>query len=280
MKNLLPQPDEFYVGYISSAPEKTSAFIRKLISVVVILFIILAGTLSLNQKQFSSTDFEYGVNTTLSGLLVKSPVPHLRISLGKNSEGKELFQMVLLVGSGKHGADDLIEKKFVSSIVTIKGYLIYGDGKAILQINDVNDITLNERNVTNSELKVESFSKGETISVTGEITDPKCYFGVMKPGEGKAHRSCAIRCIAGGIPPVLKTNTSDYFLLVNENFESLNADVLPIVGDVVSFDGEVVELDDWKILKVKTQQIKELAQHIQQRNELITMEATMTFCSH
>lgn len=280
MKNLLPQPDEFYVGYISSAPQRTSAFIRKLISVVVILVIILAGTLSLNQKQFSSTDFEYGVNTTLSGLLVKSPVPHLRISLGKNSEGKELFQMVLLVGSGKHGADDLIEKKFVSSIVTIKGYLIYGDGKAILQINDVNDITLNERNVTNSELKVESFSKGETISVTGEITDPKCYFGVMKPGEGKAHRSCAIRCIAGGIPPVLKTNTSDYFLLVNENFESLNADVLPIVGDVVSFDGEVVELDDWKILKVKTQQIKELAQHIQQRNELITMEATMTFCSH
>lgn len=27
----------------------------------------------------------------------------------------------------------------------------------------------------------------------------------MKPGEGKAHRACAIRCIAGGIPPVSTT---------------------------------------------------------------------------
>jgi hypothetical protein len=187
--------------------------------------------------------------------------------------------MVLLVGSGKCGVDNLIQGKFISSSVTIKGYLIYGDGKAILQVNDANDITLNERNATNSELKAESFSKAETISVMGEITDPKCYFGVMKPGEGKAHRSCAIRCIAGGIPPVLKTNKSDYFLLVNENFESLNADVLPIVGDIVSLDGEVVELDDWKILKVKTNKIKEMSQSIQQKKELIAMEDNMTFCS-
>lgn len=280
MKKILPQPDEFYVGYIPSAPDKTSSFIRRLIFVGAILVVILAGVLTLNQKQFSSTDFEYGVNTTLTGLLAKSPVPHLRISLGKNSEGKELFQMVLLVGSGKCGAHDLIQEKFISSSVAVKGYLIYGDGKAILQINDANDITRTDSNATNSELKVESFSKPETISVTGEITDPKCYFGVMKPGEGKAHRSCAIRCIAGGIPPVLKTNKSDYFLLVNENFESLNADVLPIVGDVVSLDGEVVELDDWKFLKVKTTKIKEISRNIQQRKELIAMEGDMTFCSN
>jgi hypothetical protein len=280
MKKFLPQTDEFYVGYFSSTPDKTSRFIRKLIISSVVLMIILAATLALNQRRFSSTDFEYGKNTTLSGLLVKSPVPHLRISLGKNLSGRELFQMVLLVGSGKHGADGLIKDKFVSSIVSIKGYLIYGDGKAILQINNANDIKLNDSKASNSELKSESFSKAETVTVTGEITDPKCYFGVMKPGEGKAHRSCAIRCIAGGIPPVLKSNKSDYFLLVNENFESLNDHVLPIVGDVVSLDGEVVELDDWKILKVKTNKIKELAQNAQQRKTLIAMEAAMTFCSH
>ncbi|MBI1767038.1 MAG: hypothetical protein HYR67_01535 [Bacteroidetes bacterium] len=278
MKKIL-QTDEFYVGYIPSAPDKTSVFIKKIIFAGATLLTIVAAALALNQKQFSPTDFEYGVNTTLAGLLVKSPVPHLRISLGKNLEGKELFQMVLLVGSGKHGADDLIEKKFVS-MVTIRGYLIYGDGKAILQINDASDITPNDRNVTNSELRNESFSKAETISVTGEITDPKCYFGVMKPGEGKTHRSCAIRCIAGGIPPVLKSNTSDYFLLVNENFESLNADVLPIVGDMVSLDGEVVELDGWKILKVKAKKIKDLTRSTQQRKMLIAMDAEMTFCSH
>jgi len=27
------------------------------------------------------------------------------------------------------------------------------------------------------------------MTLQGEIIDPKCYFGVMKPGKGKIHRS-------------------------------------------------------------------------------------------
>ena len=61
----------------------------------------------------------------------------------------------------------------------------------------------------------ETFSGGEDLkhSITkkfgetrlkGEIYDPKCAFGAMKPGFGKPHRSCAIRCISGGVPPILR----------------------------------------------------------------------------
>jgi len=39
----------------------------------------------------------------------------------------------------------------------------------------------------------------------GEIIDPKCFFGVMKPGSGKTHKSCAARCLSGGIPAVFKS---------------------------------------------------------------------------
>ena len=53
----------------------------------------------------------------------------------------------------------------------------------------------------------------------------------MKPGEGKTHRSCAIRCIAGGIPPVFKTDSSGYFLLVNEKNEPVSSEIVNIVGD-------------------------------------------------
>lgn len=42
------------------------------------------------------------------------------------------------------------------------------------------------------------------MTLEDEIIDPKCYFGVI-PGKGKIHRSCAIRCISDGIPPVLAT---------------------------------------------------------------------------
>ena len=41
------------------------------------------------------------------------------------------------------------------------------------------------------------------VELTGEIVDSKCFLGVMKPGRGKPHRSCAARCLAGGIPPQL-----------------------------------------------------------------------------
>ena len=48
------------------------------------------------------------------------------------------------------------------------------------------------------------------MDVKGEIVDPKCFFGVMKPGEGKPHKDCAIRCILGGIPPVLKVTDESW----------------------------------------------------------------------
>ena len=43
---------------------------------------------------------------------------------------------------------------------------------------------------------------GET-TLTGELVDTKCYFGVMRPATGKVHRACAIRCLSGGVPPGL-----------------------------------------------------------------------------
>ena len=59
-------------------------------------------------------------------------------------------------------------------------------------------------------------------TLRGEIVDIKCYLGVMKPAHGKPHRSCAARCISGGIPPVLMVKDRDgdtnYLLLVSAEF--------------------------------------------------------------
>ena len=40
------------------------------------------------------------------------------------------------------------------------------------------------------------------VVVQGEIVDSKCHLGVMKPGEGPAHRDCAVRCLLGRVPPM------------------------------------------------------------------------------
>jgi hypothetical protein len=101
----------------------------------------------------------------------------------------------------------------------------------------------------------------------------------MKPSEGKVHRSCAIRCIAGGIQPVFKSNMSDYFLLTGENFEPVNQQILSIVGDQVRLQGELVEFDDWKIFKVNSRELETIASTEAIRKNLAAMESGMTFCS-
>ena len=45
--------------------------------------------------------------------------------------------------------------------------------------------------------------EGRTYELTGELVDTKCWLGVMRPSSGKVHRACAVRCLAGGVPPGL-----------------------------------------------------------------------------
>jgi len=50
---------------------------------------------------------------------------------------------------------------------------------------------------------------GREVTLNGEIVDSKCFLGVMNPGERTVHRDCAIRCLSGGIPPMLAYITDD-----------------------------------------------------------------------
>ena len=73
--------------------------------------------------------------------------------------------------------------------------------------------------------------------------DSKCYLGVMNPGALTPHRACAIRCISGGIPPVLLVRQTDgtalYFLLVSGDGRPVNKEVLNLVAEPLEITGEV-----------------------------------------
>ena len=96
----------------------------------------------------------------------------------------------------------------------------------------------------------------------GEIVDPKCYFGVMKPGYGKIHRSCAALCIAGGIPPVLvsseSNSVSDYFLLTDVKGNPIHKDILPYIGQPSIMSGMAEKLGDWHIIRIDVSQIQKI----------------------
>jgi hypothetical protein len=103
------------------------------------------------------------------------------------------------------------------------------------------------------------------MTLQGEIIDPKCYFGVMKPGFGKIHRSCAVRCISGGIAPVLATsdenNISKYYLITDEDGNAIHKDILPFIGKPCKINGVVEKIDDWYLFKINPQDILVLSEH-------------------
>jgi hypothetical protein len=258
--------DEFYIGWLSSAPKSFTGTIKKYLLVMLPIIIVLGVLLALSQKKFDTGSFEFGTLTEVKGIYSGTPVPNLKVINGKDRWGNENYVTVPLIGYGKFGAEGIVadlekEKKILlqGKEVTLKGTLLYNDGKLLMQIDENDKPLLNvaENKDAGTEPKTKELG---TLDVKGEIVDPKCFFGVMKPGEGKPHKDCAIRCILGGMPPVLKvedeSGKENYYLIVGANGEKLNDAVKDFVASPVELHAKAVQYDDWIILYTNSNDIK------------------------
>lgn len=271
---------EFYIGWMAKAPKLIAKHVKIVLLILFPVALIIGYLLATHQKKFSTANFEFGKMTELTGIYYNKPVPLLKV-YDKNREPIT----IPLVGYGKHGAETAImevEKEKKVSLngkeLTLKGTLIYGDGKTILQIDKNNKPVVNI--VSGSTYSVIEKDLG-THTIRGEIIDPKCYFGVMKPGEGKVHRDCAIRCILGGIPPVLHVQNekgeSNYYLIVGPNGEKMNEAVQDVVAEPVSIEAKIVQQDDWIILYTGKEHIKRIS-YAQLRDPDVKVIACATNC--
>lgn len=258
----MKQKDEFYIGWIPQSPGSFSSFLRKYLLVVLLVVIGLGLALAFKQKEFSTAKFEFGKLTTIKGIYFSKSVPHLIVGNGIDKI------MVPLVGYGKHGAGGIMDDLSIQNktelngkLVSLKGTLIYHDGKLLIQVDKNDDPLLSFSDTTVDELEWED---NGSVSLKGEIVDPKCYFGVMKPGEGKPHKDCAIRCISGGIPPVLYIKNGkgekSYVLLTNAA-GNINEAVKDYVARPVQLNGQLKKYADWLILEVDN--IAPLAENLQ-----------------
>ncbi len=256
-----PEGEAFYIGWMPKAPAGFSKFIRKYLILLVALVIVISVTLSLSQKKFSTSTFEFGKLTQVKGVYFNDPVPAIKVVNGKDIWGNLSYITFPLVGYGKHGAGGIIadiEKEKNISLdkkeVTLKGTLLYNDGKTILQIDKNDNPVISVGQTVTVELLPQLKELG-TQKIKGEIVDPKCYFGVMKPGEGKPHRDCAIRCILGGIPPVFHIQNakgeSNYYLIVGPDGEKMNEAVQDYVAEPTEIEARLVQRDDWIVMYVK-----------------------------
>jgi hypothetical protein len=253
---------EYYIGWMSNMPKGIAKFVRNYLLLMLLVIILLAALLALSQKRFATGNFEFGQLTEIKGIYLSSPVPRIKVINGKDIWGSPSYLTIPIIGYGKHGADgamaDIESEKNISldaKEITLKGTLLYNDGKTLMQI-DENDTPFRavSQLVVANDLLADKTDLG-TQTVKGEIVDPKCFFGVMKPGEGKPHKDCAIRCILGGMPPLLvirnEKDEANYYLIVGPHGEKINEAIKDFVAEPVSVNGRLVRYDDWIFMYVQ-----------------------------
>ncbi|MEM7369944.1 MAG: hypothetical protein AAF587_15165 [Bacteroidota bacterium] len=260
--------DEFFVGYTEDMPPTFRKNVSRFVWIVGIALPVIGALVVLSQRGFSTGTYELGSLTKLQGVVFMDPVPSMRILGTPDAQGVIPSQTVLLMSFGKFGAEKDLEaiaervktqhgKGLSEVLLTLEGTLDYRDGKTMFELSkneaSLLDIQAMIPNDDPNHVTPKLHSKGE-VSLTGEIVDSKCYFGTMKPGEGKPHRSCAIRCISGGIPPILmvtnEVGQKEAYLLRGPKGEAIGKEVLDVVADPVEVSGILLGFDHWNILQV------------------------------
>lgn len=238
--------DEFYVGYLAHAPPRLARSLRVRVVPMLVLVAGLGALLVRVHAARPAARFEYGAPVELVGTLQARPYPALLVPRPGRTGTLPATSSYTLVGPWKHGADALVAG-FDGRVVRLRATLAFRDGLVVAE-------------VVPGSLQAEAgpvvaAAGGVALgkrTLRGEIVDSKCFFGVMNPGELKTHRGCAVRCISGGIPPVLcvrdGAQRASYFLLVSAAGAPVNQDVLALVAEPVEITGEVERHGDILVL--------------------------------
>ena len=240
-----PPKDEFYINY-APIPGSYRRFLLQFVPLLVLGAILFAVFLPGLHNQFNPGKIQGA--TELEGLLVAEPVPHLIVPRPGNVISNVPFSRYILSGTGKTGPLAPVLDQ-VGNWVKLSGIVVSRNQLSVIAARSAEPIEP-PANVT---ITPDAGTALGPYALTGEILDGKCYPGIMKPGQSKTHRACAIRCISGGVPAVFQVqNTRNdvmYFLLADEQGQAVNDRVLDLVADSVQITGEVVQYDDMFVLQ-------------------------------
>ena len=245
--------DEFYIGWQSNAPPGIGSRVQRAVVFLLALTVVLGVLLALTQRTIGVSVFEWGTVKEFSGVLRAQPYPHLLVPRPGASDGQTAFSSYYLVKPFKFGFDPETAHRLDGETVSLKGTLIYRGNQTMIEVmgDSIKPLDSPESHLaTAPAAKLVSLGQQTLI---GEIVDSKCYLGVMNPGALTPHRACAIRCISGGIPPVLLVRQTIGaaldFLLVSRDGRPVNKQVLNLVAEPVEITGEVERQGELLILR-------------------------------
>jgi hypothetical protein len=247
--------NEFYIGWEAKAAPGIGRSSRRAIAFLFLLTLSSAAILACAQRLVGTSVFEWGKTKTFAGILKVEPYPHLLIPRPGQSADLPSFSSYYLVAAWKFGLPKDKIAGFDSKPVSLKGTLIYRESQTMIEVRPD---SIAPAPLSNAALHIPAPPASETrhsspVTLRGEIVDSKCFLGVMNPGRLAPHRACAIRCISGGVPPILlvqhKDGPSVTYLLVSEDGSPVNKQVLDIVAEPVEITGDLVQQGSLKILR-------------------------------
>jgi hypothetical protein len=241
--------DEFYIGWEAKAAPALGKTVRKSVVILWSLAVFGSVVLAVSQRMIGQSVFEWGALKPFSGILQTQPYPHLLVTRPGSSRGLPQFSTYYLVAPWKFGLNREALAPLSGKLVTLKGTLIYRGNQTMVETKP-EWIQASEKS---APLALPPATHLGRQTLVGEIVDSKCFLGVMNPGQLTPHRACAIRCISGGVPPVLfvrqKDGPATYLLLVSSEGKPVNQQVLDMVAEPVEITGEVERQGDLLILR-------------------------------
>lgn len=230
--------DEFFVGYLPEQPPRIARRVRGSVLAVAGLALGLGAIFVAAQQPYADAHFEYGQEREFAGTIEEEP-PTLWTGGEFSPAGH------LLVAPGKHGAAMLVAG-LEGRTVTLRGKRIWRKGMEPMAMIEIAPGSL--RPAAQAGARVPAGEHLGRVRLAGQIVDGKCYLGVMNPGEGKVHRDCAARCIAGGAPPLLAVAgglpRGRLVSLAGSQGESIHAQLLDFVAEPVTIEGELIRHGD------------------------------------
>ncbi|MDH3639352.1 MAG: hypothetical protein OES09_12960, partial [Gammaproteobacteria bacterium] len=235
------ESEDFYVGYHKKMPSGLARFVSRTVAVLLLAVAALAFAVPSLHRAYDFARNDFRDTREFEGVFLAQPAPHLVI-VRPGETGAHAFSRYLLVGRGKSGPK-IDTESLSGKHVRIRGSLIYRDAQTLISVKSGEEIPAPASGFPAEPSGGASIGK---FTLQGEIVDSKCYFGTMRPGHGSVHRACAIRCIAGGIPPVFVIRDDNdnrmSFMLIDADGSDVNKRVLPFVADPLEITGEVIRM--------------------------------------
>jgi hypothetical protein len=239
--------DDFYIGWADKAAPSYGRATRRLVVAALAVGLLAGLGLASSQRLIGTAFFEWGTVKEFTGVLRVDPYPHLILPAAATNGASTAAP---LVAPFKFGVDREAICGFDGREVSLRATRIHRDGQLMLEIQPGSmKTTAPGRSLPAARPAPVSLGRR---TFRGEIVDSKCWMGVMNPGVLTPHRACAVRCLSGGIPPMLlvrRENAPPLNLLltdaagrpVNDRVLDLVAEPVEITGDVVR-DGELLTL--------------------------------------